>query len=280
MLLILLLNSSWEFNSCFQVRLQARRISTIFSVGENASPTSFLTKRFQAPILSLDELPRVDVINISHDHYDHLDRETIEYFSQKGTNFIVPLGIGEKLEEFGVARERIRELDWNESHRFKDLDFTATTAHHTSGRGVFDQKKTLWASWVVKGKNQSIFYSGDTGYKGHFKKIGEVYGPFDVAFIENGQYDVKWPEHHMQPEESIQAAFDVGAKAFVPVHWGMFDLSLHHWSEPVLRSSKIARERGMPYYSPLLGQIVDTNQIPEFTDWWEEVLRKEAELLK
>ncbi len=251
-------------------------VDPVFS--SNASPTKFLTKRFQPSVLKLEEMPAVDAIIISHDHYDHLDAETITYFSQKGTKFIVPSKMGGLLEGWGVDRKDIVELNWGETFALGTLNFTATVAHHTSGRGIFDQRKTLWASWVLRGKSQSIFYSGDTAYKGHFKAIGEKYGPFDYAFIENGQYDVKWPDAHMQPEESVQAALDVKAKAFIPVHWGMFDLALHHWSEPVVRSSKIAYDRGLAFLSPKLGERVDTGHLQTFSPWWEEVLREEEGL--
>lgn len=238
--------------------------------GGHASPFSFLVKRFQAPVLKLEELPHVDVIVISHNHYDHLDKSTINYFKHKTTGFIVPLGVGADLEDWGVKPSRIVELNWGESVSHNGIHFTATPAQHFSGRGFFDRNKTLWASWVIKGKAESIFFSGDSGYGDHFKEIGLRYGPFDVTFIENGQYNERWPDVHMQPEETIQAHLDLNGKLFVPIHWGMFDLALHNWAEPVERSYKIATAWDIPVFVPKLGQVVDIGVDNETTPWWHE----------
>lgn len=237
--------------------------------GRHASPFSFLVKRFQPPVLKLKNLPHIDVIVISHDHYDHLDKATIEFFADKTTGFIVPLGVGNHLEDFGIKKSRIVEMNWGETTSHNGLSFTATPAQHFSGRGLFDRNKTLWASWVIKGKTESIFFSGDSGYGDHFKEIGLRYGPFDVTFIENGQYNERWPDVHMQPEETLQAHLDLNGKLFVPIHWGMFDLALHNWAEPVERSYKLATAWEIPIMIPKLGQLVDIGIDNVTTPWWQ-----------
>lgn len=244
-------------------------IDPVFS--DNASPTSLFVKRFQAPVLKLEDLPPIDAIVISHNHYDHLDKETILFFKNKHTRFILPLGVGEDLLDWGIKANRIVELDWFTSYEEFGISFIATPAQHFSGRGLFDKNKSLWASWVIKTDKQNIFYSGDTGYSDHFKKIGDKYGPFDVAFLENGQYNKQWPDIHMQPEETLQAFIDLNAELLVPVHWGMFDLSLHHWAEPAERTYVIAKAWDIPLLTPELGQIIDLDYGFETRAWWREV---------
>lgn len=247
---------------------QVLLVDPVFS--QSASPFSWMVKRFQPAALKREELPAIDTIVISHDHYDHLDKETIEFFQDKKTQFVVPLAVGEHLRNWGIPAERIAELDWYDSFAFQGLTFTATPAHHFSGRGLFDQNETLWASWIIQGSKERIYFSGDSGYAEHFKEIGNRFGPFDVAFLENGQYNERWLYAHMMPEETVQAALDLQARTFVPVHWGMFDLSIHNWSEPVERSYKLAAEKGIPFLSPRLGEIVDRNIKQEFRPWWDQ----------
>lgn len=245
--------------------------------GKSASPFDFMIPRFQPAPISLNQLPYIDAIVISHDHYDHLDRSTVKHFIHKTTKFIVPLGVGKHLTDWGIEGSRITELNWGDSTSQSGIKFTATPARHFSGRSLFDRNKTLWASWVIEGKDDKIFYSGDSGYGTHFQEIGKRYGPFDVAFMENGQYNERWPDVHMQPEETLQALIDVDAKILVPVHWGMFDLALHHWSEPISRTHKIATAWEIPIFTPILGEIVDTGNRPVAIPWWENVDAKTAD---
>jgi L-ascorbate metabolism protein UlaG (beta-lactamase superfamily) len=236
----------------------------------HASPTSLMVKRFQPPVLSLSELPAINTIVISHDHYDHLDKKTIAFFRDKTNHFLVPKGVGVHLRDWGIEAERITELMWNESVERNGLLYRALPAQHFSGRGLFDRNETLWASWAIKGKTENIYFSGDSGYGPHFEEIGDQHGPFDYAFLENGQYNERWPDIHMQPEETLQAYVDLNAKHFVPIHWGMFDLSLHHWSEPVKRSHEIAKAWHIPIITPRLGEVVDEDHRPDMA-WWELV---------
>lgn len=239
----------------------------------NAAPVSFMVKRFQAPVVPVSDLPFVDTIVISHDHYDHLDKKTVAFYKDKETRFLVPTGVGQHLKDWGIPGSRITELSWHESATIKDVTFRATPAQHFSGRGLFDRNETLWASWIIEGKSDKIYYSGDSGYGPHFKEIGDKYGPFDYAFMENGQYNVRWPDVHMQPEETIQALVDLNAETLIPVHWGMFDLSLHHWTEPVVRTYTIAKNWDIPIITPRLGETVDFFHHPD-TAWWEPFVPK------
>ncbi|WP_408095518.1 MBL fold metallo-hydrolase [Peredibacter sp. HCB2-198] len=259
----------WFGHSTLLLNLDGKIILIDPVFGKSASPFDFLVTRFQPPVLKLEELPKIDAILISHDHYDHLDKSTVKYFADKNVEFIVPIGVGDHLLEWEVRPVNIVELNWGESISQGGIKFTAAPARHFSGRGLFDRNKTLWASWVIQGKHDKIFYSGDSGYGDHFKEIGKRFGPFDLAFIENGQYNERWPDVHMQPEESLQAMIDVDAKALVPVHWGMFDLSLHHWTEPIHRTYQIAKAWDIPIFTPKLGEIVDTGRPHENKPWWE-----------
>ncbi len=261
----------WFGHSSFLTNIEGVGVlfDPVFS--KTASPFQFATKRFQEPPVTLADLPEISFIVISHDHYDHLDRETIEFFAKKETQFIVPLGVGAHLKFWGVPAERISELDWWQSRTFGNLEFTAAPAQHFSGRGLVDNAKSLWASWVVKGVKQSLFYSGDTGYDLHFKEIGERLGPFDLAVLENGQYNPSWREVHMLPEE-VQTAFrELKGERLFTVHWGMFELSLHPWDEPIEKAYQAMLEHQVPLLAPMLGEIVDLSAAPTPNPWWREV---------
>lgn len=253
-------------------------IDPIFS--ENAAPFSFLVKRFQSPVVSIDNLPHIDIILISHSHYDHLDKKTVKFFKDKSTKFIVPMGVKNILVKWGIDKSRVTELDWYQSLKNNSMTFTATPAKHFSGRGLFDRNKTLWASWVIEGKSEKIFFSGDSGYGEHFKEIGECFNGFDLAFMENGQYNKMWSDIHMMPAETVQAAIDLEAKVFVPIHWGMFDLSLHKWYEPVEHSYSLAKKNKLSAIVPKIGEIVTKEYITEFPLWWETSKEKEKNSLK
>ena len=252
-------------------------IDPVFS--NYAFAIDILVKRFQPPVLKLEELPPIDYVVISHDHYDHLDKKSVLFFKDKKARFLVPTGVGEILKDWGISADRFTERNWHESVNESGITFTATPAQHFSGRGLFDRNKTLWASWIIQGQNDKIYFSGDSGYGPHFKEIGEKYGPFDLAFIENGQYNERWSDIHMLPEDTLQAHLDLNAHYMVPIHWGMFDLSLHNWSEPVERTYKIATNWHIPYISPKIGQIIHLGEKIETKPWWTEVGVKAPELV-
>jgi L-ascorbate metabolism protein UlaG (beta-lactamase superfamily) len=235
----------------------------------SAAPVSFMVKRFQKPVLDLSELPKIDYILISHDHYDHLDMESIEFFKDKDIQFVTPLGVGSHLIGWGIAKENIIEKDWWQEAEFTDVKFIATPAQHFSGRDGFNENETLWASWVIQSKKHNIYFTGDSGYDTHFKAIGEKYGPFDVAFVESGQYDERWREVHMSTEDAVKAFTDLKAKKYFPVHWGMFELAMHTWYDPMVRLSKLSKEQNFDLLAPKIGQMVNVNQDNKFDIWWE-----------
>ncbi|WJV52289.1 MBL fold metallo-hydrolase [Prodigiosinella aquatilis] len=261
----------WFGHSTLLLNLEGKimLVDPVFSA--TVSPFSFMFRRFQPAAITLDELPKVDIILISHDHYDHLDKKAIRFFLNQETAFIVPLKVGKHLQKWGIERSRIQELDWYDTLRYGNLTFTATPARHFSGRSPFAHNKTLWVSWVIQSQSERIFFSGDSSYDTHFKDIGERFGPFDLAFMENGQYDRRWPDAHMMPENTIQAVQDIQANVFVPIHWGMFTLSFHHWSEPVIRTSQLASERQLTMLTPRLGEIATKHLSPVSPAWWERV---------
>ena len=242
-------------------------IDPVFS--DRASPFSFMgPKRFHQPPVTIDELPDIAGVIISHNHYDHLDKASIEKLANKVSQFIVPLGIGRDLAAWGVDSQRIIELDWWQSHSFANVNFIMTPAQHFSGRGLTDANKTLWGSWVIKTEQQSIFYSGDTGYFDGFKEIGEKYGPFDLTIIETGAYDKDWPDVHMTPEQSMQAHLDVKGVKMLPAHNGTFDLAFHAWYEPLERISALAKSAEVDLVTPIVGEPVQLTEAREFSSWW------------
>lgn len=223
----------------------------------SAAPVSFAVPRFQKPVLSLQDLPPIDEVFISHDHYDHLSYDAMLFFKdQKQTTFHVPLGVSHYLIGWGIEAERITELDWWDESKVDDIQVVCTPSQHFSGRTGPRGLRTLWASWVLKTETVSIYFSGDSGYDIHFKEIGEKYGPFDIAFMETGQYNPIWKLSHMFPEESAQGGVDLRAKAVHPIHWGTFKLANHSWDDPVKRIVAKATTLSLPLSIPKQGEIV------------------------
>ena len=234
----------------------------------SASPFSFFCKRFQEPVVNIEEIPTPDIIVLSHNHHDHYDEAVVQFYAKKKVQFIVPLKLGDYLSKHGVARKNICELNWGEKQSFHGLDFHCTPALHSSGRGLKDQNLSLWSSWLVKNDKHKVFFSGDSGYANHFKEIGEEFGPIDLVFMENGQYDKRWPHAHMFPEESVAAFDELKGKCFVPIHWGMFALAYHPWFESVNKSFDILKEYSPKYFCPKLGQIVSPLKEESIIPWW------------
>ena len=239
-------------------------------VFNRASPIPIGGKPFEmteTPVI--DDLPDIDVVIISHDHYDHLDAQAISDLATRVKLFLVPLGIQPHLERWGVGATQIIERDWYDSHTVSDTDFTLTPSRHFSGRGLTNRNTTLWGSWVMQNDSAAVFYGGDSGYFEEFKVIGDRYGPFDIAFLENGAYDKDWAQIHMMPEESVQAAIDLQARLFFPIHWGKFDLGKHQWQEPIQRAVLEANRKNMPLVAPLIGQPFTITE-PPFENWWND----------
>lgn len=237
---------------------------------DRASPVQWLgPKRFHQPPISIADLPNIKAVIISHDHYDHLDKDAIKLLDQKVEYFITPLKVGQHLRDWGIDNAKITELAWWQTTEIDMLKFTATPAQHFSGRGLFDKDETLWASWVIQGWESKIFFSGDSGYFSGFKEIGERLGPFDLTLIETGAYNKMWPDIHMFPEQSLQAHIDLGGTAMMPIHNGTFDLSLHNWNEPFQRITELASENSVILLTPIFGEAVNI-QMPEQKNkiWW------------
>ncbi len=245
-------------------------LDPVFS--QRASPFQFAgSKQFPGTeALGLEDLPAIDYILITHDHYDHLDHGSILALAkQEKIRFIVPLGVGSHLEHWGVAASRIQEMDWWQELQLEgQLRLVMTPARHFSGRGLI-RNKTLWASYSFLWPDQKVFASGDSGYGPHFREIGEKLGPFDLALLENGQYNEDWPYIHMMPEEAWQAGRDLSAGHIMPIHWGKFTLALHHWAEPADRLLKAAAEADSVFLSPLMGEQVQLSHEFPRERWWQ-----------
>lgn len=266
-------------HSSMMIQIDGKIVLTDPVFSERASPVQWAgPKRFHPVPLNVNQLPNVEAVIISHDHYDHLDHDSIQALNEKVNHFVVPLGVGQALLNWGIAKNKITELDWWENIKLGGIELIATPAQHFSGRGLFDRNESLWASWVIRNKDHSLYFSGDTGYFKGFKEIGEKYGPFDYAFMECGAYNQLWRDIHMMPEDTIQAFKDVRAKILIPVHNGTFDLSTHAWFDPFVQIEKLARENNVPLMTPVMGEIIDKQK--SFTNyaWWEPYLSDEAKV--
>ncbi|MGI2328394.1 MBL fold metallo-hydrolase [Planococcus sp. YIM B11945] len=264
---------TWLGHSAFILSLDNKKILIDPMLGPIASPVSFIgPKRYSGDMLGIiEEMPPIDAVFITHDHYDHLDYQSIKKLKSKVAHFFVPYGISSHLIQWGVKKENITELNWWDETEFQGLTIALTPAKHFSGRGVFNRNSTLWGGWAILGEKTRFYTSGDGGYDGHFKEIGDKYGPFDIALIEGGQYDKRWPESHSLPEESVQASIDVQGKHMVLTHWGAFTLARHGWKEPVERATKAAKENDVDLVTPQIGETVQLDgslSIPS-SEWWK-----------
>jgi len=249
---------------------------------ERASPVQWAgPKRFHAPPIALEDLPDLRGVILSHDHYDHLDRETVIALADKVDVFLAPLGVGDRLVAWGIDASKVRQFDWWEGTTIDGLRFIATPAQHFSGRTPFDGNKTLWASWTILDEQEGeaplrVFFSGDTGYFDGFSEIGRRFGPFDVTLMETGAYNVEWPYVHMQPEETVQAHEDLRGRWLLPIHNGTFDLSMHGWTEPFERVSALSAERGIALATPRMGERLDLAAPHAVAPWWRDAATVQA----
>ena len=274
------LRATWLGHSTVLIEIDGHRVLTDPVWGERASPFSFMgPKRFFTPPLPLDELPEIDVVIISHDHFDHLDQGTIEALREHIPLFVVPLGIGVHLEAWGVNPSKIIERDWWGEVRVGGLTLTATPARHFSGRaltGVY-QNPTLWSGWAIRGPQHNVYYSGDTAMFPGFTEIGKRLGPFDLTMIELGAYSSMWPDVHIGPEQAYQAHKMVRGKVMMPVHWGTFDLAYHNWTEPVERLIAANGDNETTIVIPKPGNRFEPATPPQLVRWWPKLPWKTAD---
>ncbi|MER5478504.1 MBL fold metallo-hydrolase [Streptomyces sp. NPDC002734] len=270
------LRVTWLGHSTVLTEIDGRRVLFDPVWGERCSPVGFAGPRRLHPVpAELAALGPVDVVVISHDHYDHLDMPTIKALAGTDTLFAVPLGVGAHLEHWGVPADRLRELDWHESTRVGSLTLTATPARHFCGRGLRNTQHTLWASWSVAGDRHRVYHSGDTGYFEGFRDIGARFGLFDVTMIQLGAYSEHWPDIHMTPEEGLRAHLDLQGGSpggvLLPIHWGTFNLALHPWAEPAEWAKDAAEEAGQTIAFPVPGQPFEPGREVPTEPWWRAV---------
>ncbi|MBT2160597.1 MBL fold metallo-hydrolase [Zobellia barbeyronii] len=264
----------WYGHSSFLLQIDGLNILLDPMFGMVPAPHPWLgDDRFNKEMpLEIEKLPRIDAVIFSHDHYDHLDYETILKLKDKTKHYFVPLGLGVHLEAWGIPADKITEMDWWEEKQLQNITLVCTPAQHFSGRKLDNSQSTLWSSWVVKSIDENIYFSGDSGYAPHFKEIGEKYGPFDLALMECGQYDKMWPDIHMMPEETAQAGLDVNAKKIMPIHWAGFKLALHDWKDPIKRVEAKALELNLKVIAPQIGQeIIVADSVSTYANWWKNL---------
>lgn len=265
----------WFGHSSYYIQLAGKRflIDPVFS--GNASPIPGTTKSFKGTdIYKVEDLPEIDYLLITHDHYDHLDYETILKLKPKTKKIICALGVGAHFEFWGFANDSIIEKDWNEKIEL-DQHITLYTApsRHFSGRS-FKRCNTLWTSFILETKDFKMYLGGDSGYDTHFAEIGTKFGPFDIALIDNGQYNAAWKYIHNLPEDVIKAMQDLNAKRVFPVHSSKFALSLHPWDEPLIKVTELNLQspNPIPLITPKIGEIVELkNNQQEFQQWWKGI---------
>ncbi|CAH0262470.1 L-ascorbate-6-phosphate lactonase UlaG [Pedobacter sp. Bi27] len=260
----------WFGHSSYLIKVEGLRILVDPVFSKTPSPFSFIgSKAFLGTdVVKAEEFKNIDILLITHDHYDHLDYNSILKIAPQVKTIVTSLGVGEHLEKWGIKADKINELCWNESLTlFNSLKLTAVPARHFTGR-KFKRNQTLWSAFVLKTENYQLFLGGDSGYDTHFAKIGEEFGPFDLALLECGQYNAYWPYIHMFPEETVQAAIDLKAKVLMPVHWGKFSLAMHPWNEPVKRVVLAAAAKQFPLVTPKLGETIILNEYLPTENWW------------
>lgn len=268
------LRITWLGHSTTLVEIDGIRILFDPIWSERSSPFSFAgPKRFFAPPLGLEELPEIDAVLISHDHFDHLDKATIEQLAPRISRFIAPLGVAARLASFGVDQTKIVELDWWDATQVEHLRVVATPARHFSGRSLVmaDRNQTLWAGFALVGPDHRVYYSGDTGMFPGFEEIGQQLGPFDAALIEVGAYNKLWADLHLGPEQAMKAAELVRAQLLIPVHYATFDLAMHSWTEPAERLLVASQNSRVPLTLPIPGESVERKHPPRLSRWWPDL---------
>lgn len=261
----------WFGHSSYLISINGKTILVDPVFSGNAAPLSFMVRAFTgADVYKPEDFPAIDVLVLTHDHYDHLDYKTVVKLKPKIKQVVCSLGVGSHLEHWGFDEKKIAELDWWESFATGDLNFTAAPGRHFSGRGL-KRGQSLWSAFILKTQTHNLFLGGDSGYDTHFKTIGENYGPFDIAVLECGQYNTAWPNIHMMPEETAQAAVDLKAKVLLPVHWGKFSLAMHSWTDSIQRVLKQAARLKVKVTTPMIGEVVEIDKTLPEKAWWAEL---------
>ncbi len=268
------LSVMWLGHSILLFSIEGKVFITDPVWAKRASPVSFAgPKRFFNAPIKLSDLPKLDGILLSHDHYDHLDIKAIKKLAEKEIPIYCPIGVGRLLVKRGVAEKLITEFDWWEALDLSSgITLVATPAQHFSGRGILNRNKTLWCSWVIKGKTHSVFYGGDSGYFPGFREIGEKYGPFDISMLEIGAYHPNWGSIHMGPKNAIKAQLDINSRYMLPIHWGLFNLALHGWKEPVEEIISLAAENHVKLCLPRPGELISQENFGQISYWWKAFL--------
>lgn len=263
----------WFGHSSYLLQVDQLRVLVDPVFSPSTSPFSFIgNKNYPGTdFVDAGDLPEIDILLITHDHYDHLDYPTMLKLNPKVKHFLTSLGAGEHLRKWGIAEDRITELAWGEQAVLSGLTFTATPGRHFSGR-MFRRNQTLWSSFVLQTSAYRLFLGGDSGYDTHFKSIGEAYGPFELAIVECGQYNAYWHHIHLFPEETVKVAKELSAKVLLPVHWGKFTLALHDWDDPILRVTACAAKEEQTLTTPMMGETVLIGKHYPDGKWWQKAV--------
>ena len=266
------LRATWLGHSTVLLEIDGVRVLTDPVFGERASPLKHAgPRRFPPAPAGIADLPPLDVVVLSHDHYDHLCSASVVELARRGVPIVTALGVGARLEGLGIPADLITELDWGEHHEVHGLRVTATPAQHFSGRGFGDRNRTLWASWVLRTDRHRVFFSGDTGLCDDFRAIGAEHGPFDLTMLEIGAFHEKWGDIHLGPKNALTVFDMLGGGTLLPVHWGTFDLGLHSWNDPGEELLALAAAHGGRTLMPRLGEVFEPTREVVFSPWWREV---------
>lgn len=257
-------------SSCF-LQIDGKKFLVDPVLSGNAAYVRLFNRSYKgSDVYTVEDIPDIDYLLISHDHFDHLDYKAVTKLRPKIKRVITGLGVGAHFEYWGYDKNIIIEKDWNETAVLDEgFEITSTSARHLSGRSS-KKNQSLWMSFVIKTPNIKVFYSGDSGYGDHFNEIGSTYGPFDLAILECGQYSKDWPDSHMMPEETVQASLDLKAEKMIPVHWAKFTLSMHDWDEPIIRVIKEAKRKKVLLLYPMIGEKVDIKKTVTTNEWWKK----------
>ena len=268
------LRATWLGHSTVLIEIDGLRVLTDPVWGPRASPSTLAgPKRFQPVPVALRAMPPLDLVIVSHDHYDHLDYPTIRELAKLDVPFVTSLGVGAHLEAWGVKPERIAELDWWESHQVPNTGLTVTAApsQHFSGRGLKDRNRTLWSSFIIRGERHAVFFSGDTGLTTEYRTIRDRLGPFDLVMLEVGAFHPAWGDIHLGPRNALEALGLLGGGAFLPVHWGTFSLAMHAWDQPAEALLELGPKAGAQLLMPRLGEPAEPTHFEGIEPWWRAV---------